>query len=76
MNPLSATTRERLHMQGFVDLSDAELAAIRPWLRLSPALTLIWMAVGLYFGSAYVIWAMLPFSILGEIVFAISCVFS
>ncbi len=67
MKTLSTITRKRLNMQGFVDLSDAELAAIRPWLRLSPALTVIWMAVGLFFGSAKVIWAMLPFSILGAI---------
>ena len=67
MKPISATTRKRLNMQGFVDLSDADLAAIGPWLRLSPALTVIWMAVGLFFGSAKVIWAMLPFSLLGAI---------
>ena len=67
MKTISLTSRKRLNMQGFVDLSDAELAAIRPWLRLSPALTVAWMAVGLFFGSAKVIWAMLPFSILGAL---------
>ncbi len=67
MKPISVTTRKRLDMQGFVDLSDAELAEIRPWLRVSPALTVIWMAAGLFFGSAKVVWAMIPFSILGAL---------
>lgn len=65
MKPISATTRKRLDMQGFVDQSDAALAEIRPWLRVSPALTVIWMTAGLFLGSAKVIWAMIPFSILG-----------
>jgi Domain of unknown function (DUF4395) len=67
MKTLSTVVRKRLDMQGFVDLSDAELAEIRLWLRVSPALTVIWMAAGLFVGSAKVIWAMIPFSILGAL---------
>ncbi|MCI0691873.1 DUF4395 domain-containing protein [candidate division KSB1 bacterium] len=67
MKTLSTIARKRLNMQGFVDLSDTELAEIRPWLRVSPALTVIWIAAGLFFGSAKVIWAIIPFSILGAL---------
>ncbi len=67
MKTISSTSRKRLEMQGFVDLSDADLAEIRPWLRVSPVITIIWMATGLFLGSAKVIWAMIPFSILGAI---------
>jgi hypothetical protein len=35
---LSATTRQRLAMQGFIGLNDTALAAIGPWLRLAPAI--------------------------------------
>lgn len=54
-------------MQGFVGMSDAALSEIRPWLRVSPAITIVWMATGLFLGSAKVIWALIPFSILGAI---------
>jgi hypothetical protein len=67
MKTLSPTSRKRLEMQGFVNMSDADLAEIRPWLRVSPVITVIWMAAGLFLGSAKVIWAMIPFSILGAI---------
>lgn len=54
-------------MQGFVGMSDADLSEIRPWLRVSPVITIIWMATGLFLGSEQVIWAMIPFSIFGAI---------
>lgn len=67
MKPISVTTRKRLEMQGFVGMSDVDLAALRPWLRVSPFITMTWMAAGLLLGSATVIWAMIPFSILGAL---------
>lgn len=67
MKTLSPITRQRLEMQGFIGMNDAELAEIRPWLRLSPILTIAWMAIGLFFGSAKIIWTLLPFSLLGAL---------
>ena len=67
MKTLSQVTRARLEMQGFINLSDDELLELRPWLRLSPIITIAWMAVGIALASARVIWALLPFSILGAI---------
>jgi hypothetical protein len=67
MKSISPTSRKRLEMQGFVGMSDADLAEIRPWLRVSPVITVTWMAAGLFLGSAKVIWAMIPFSILGAL---------
>jgi hypothetical protein len=67
MKTISPAARKRLEMQGFVDMSDADLAEIRPWLRVSPVITVLWMAAGLFLGSAKVIWAMIPFSIAGAI---------
>lgn len=67
MKTLSQVTRARLEMQGFTNLSDGELLELRPWLRLSPIITIAWMATGIALASARVIWALLPFSILGVI---------
>jgi hypothetical protein len=65
MKTISLTTRKRLEMQGFLNMNDADLAEIRPWLRLSPILTILWMGIGLFAGSAKVIWAIIPFLIFG-----------
>jgi hypothetical protein len=54
-------------MQGFVGMSDADLAEIRPWLQGSPIITVIWIAAGLFLGSAKVIWALIPFLLLGAL---------
>ncbi len=67
MKTISPTSRKRLEMQGFTNMSDADLAEIRPWLRVSPVITVIWMATGLFLGSAKAIWVMIPFSILGAL---------
>jgi hypothetical protein len=48
MKIISPTSRKRLEMQGFVGMSDADLSEIRPWLRVSPAITIVWMAAGLF----------------------------
>ena len=65
MKTITPTTHALLEMQGFSGMDDAALAGLRPWLRVAPALTIVWVAVGLLLGSARVIWAVLPFSLLG-----------
>jgi hypothetical protein len=64
---ISTSVRRRIEAQGFVGLDDGTLAAIQYWLRLSPAICMIWTAVGLFLGSPMVLWALVPFAALGAI---------
>lgn len=59
------TMRERIQAQGFCGLDDATYRQINYPLRLSPAICMVWAAVGTALGSAYVLWALLPFAALG-----------
>jgi hypothetical protein len=59
------TARRRLEMQGFVGLSDEEIRQFNYWLRLSPALCLIWVATGVYLGSPILLAVLVPFAFLG-----------
>ena len=59
--------RRRLEAQGFLGLSDETLAEVGPWLRLAPAICMVWTAVGTYLGSATVLWALVPFAALGTV---------
>lgn len=45
MSTVSATTRQRIEAQGYLCLSDATLAEVGPWLRLSPAICMVWVAM-------------------------------
>jgi hypothetical protein len=62
---LSNHTRTRLEMQGFVGLSDETLAEVRPWLRLAPAVCMIWTVVASALASPIMIWALTPLAALG-----------
>ncbi len=42
MSVISITTRRRIEAQGFVGLDDDTLAQINYWLRLAPAICMIW----------------------------------
>ena len=42
MNTVSSTTRKRIEAQGYLGLSDAALAEVGPWLRLAPAICMVW----------------------------------
>ena len=61
------TTRKRLETQGFLGLDDRSLAEINYWLRLSPAICMLWAAVGTALNSASLLWALVPFALLGAI---------
>lgn len=67
MSYISAIARERMQAQGFCGLSDATYAQINYPLRLSPAIMLVWVAVGTVLGSAQILWAVVPFTALGAI---------
>jgi hypothetical protein len=67
MAQISATARERIQAQGFCGVSDATYAQINYPLRLSPAIMMVWVAVGTVLGSADILWALVPFTALGAI---------
>jgi hypothetical protein len=66
--PSTATTvRENIQAQGFCGLDDKTCAHINYPLRLSPAICMIWAAVGTAFASPITLSALIPFAALGAI---------
>jgi hypothetical protein len=61
------SVRSRIEAQGFLNLDDETVARINYWLRLSPTICMIWTAVGTALQSAAVLWALLPFAVLGAL---------
>jgi hypothetical protein len=55
---VSSVTRQRLAGQGFMGMSDEELAELGPWLRLAPAMTFAWVVLATASASAWSLWAM------------------
>jgi len=67
MSQISTKARERIQAQGFCGLSDATYAQINYPLRLSPAIMMVWVAVGTVLASARILWALVPLTALGAI---------
>ena len=67
MSQISTTARERIQAQGFCGLDDATYMQINYPLRLSPAIMMVWVAVGTVLASARILWALVPFTALGAI---------
>lgn len=67
MSTVTATARERIQAQGFCGLDDRTCAQINYPLRLSPAICMVWAAVGTAFASSTILWALVPFAALGAI---------
>jgi Domain of unknown function (DUF4395) len=67
MSHVTAAIRERIQAQGFCGLDDATYAQINYPLRLSPAICMIWVAVGTARASPTILWALAPFAALGAI---------
>ncbi len=67
MSAATQTIRERIEAQGFCDLSDESYAQFNYPLRLSPAICMIWAAVGTALASPGILWALVPFAALGAI---------
>jgi len=63
----SATARTNIQAQGFCGLDDETYAQINYPLRLSPAICMVWAAIGTALGSATILWALAPFAALGAI---------
>ena len=67
MSTVTETVRERIRAQGFCGLDDKTCAQLNYPLRLSPAICMLWTAVGTALASAPVLWALVPFAALGAI---------
>jgi hypothetical protein len=67
MSVISAKTKNRIEAQGFVEIADDEIRQINYWLRLAPAICMTWTAVGVVLASPIVLWALVPFALLGGI---------
>jgi hypothetical protein len=61
------TARARIEAQGFVGLDAHTLAQINYWLRLAPAICMVWTAIGTARESAALLWALAPFAALGAL---------
>jgi hypothetical protein len=67
MATVTATVRARIHAQGFCGLDDTTCAQVNYPLRLSPAICMVWAAVGTALASPAILWALMPFAALGAI---------
>jgi hypothetical protein len=65
--PVNPQVRTRLEAQGFCGLDDTALQELAPWLRWSPALCALIMAVGLAMKSSTVLWALAGIAFLGSV---------
>lgn len=61
------TVRKNLQAQGFCGLNDKTCAELNYPLRLSPAICMVWAAVGTALASPSILWALAPFAALGAI---------
>ena len=61
------TPIDRLDAQGYATVDRQTLAAVEPWLRWSPALCALFMAVGTVFASPLVLWGLAVTAALGTI---------
>jgi hypothetical protein len=61
------TARARIEAQGFLGLDDQTVSRINYWLRLSPAICMVWTGLGTGLQSAAVLWWLVPFAALGAI---------
>jgi hypothetical protein len=65
MSSVSATTRKRIEAQGYLGLSDADLAEVGPWLRFAPAGCMVWIAIATYYQSEAALIVLAPIAALG-----------
>jgi hypothetical protein len=67
MSSTLETVRENIQAQGFCGLDDKTCVEINYPLRMSPAICMVWAAVGTALASPAVLWALVPFAALGAI---------
>lgn len=64
-NEISITERKRLEAQGYLGFDDHFLSRIHYWLRITPALCVLWALAGTFMRSPFVLWAFVLFALLG-----------
>lgn len=62
-----ATAIDRLDAQGYVNVDRRTLAQVEPWLRWSPALCTLVMAIGTVLASQWILWGLAPFALAGAL---------
>jgi hypothetical protein len=67
MPAVTGQVRERIAAQGFCDLDEQTYAEINYPLRLSPAICMVWTAVGTALASPVILWALVPFAAMGAL---------
>jgi len=67
MSSILGTVRENIQAQGFCGLDDKTSAQINYPLRMSPAICMVWAAVGTALASPTILWVLAPFAALGAI---------
>jgi hypothetical protein len=65
MSTVPNKNRQRFETQGYLGLSDATFAEVGPWLRLSPAICMAWVAIATYYKSTTALLVLIPFAVLG-----------
>jgi len=61
------TISENIQAQGFCGLDDKSYAEFNYPLRLSPAICMLWVALGTAIASPVALWSLVPFAVLGAI---------
>lgn len=64
---VSPVVRKRLEAQGFCNLDDPTLDELAPWMRWSPALCTVFMAVGTALNSPLILWSLAATAFLGTL---------
>ena len=67
MASIFGTARENIQAQGFCGLDDKACEQLNYPLRFSPAICMIWAAVGTALASPTILWVLAPFAALGAI---------
>ena len=67
MSQAAATIRKRVQAQGFCGFDDETYRKLNYPLRLSPAICMIWTAIGTAVASPIILWGLVPFAALGAI---------
>lgn len=67
MSNLSVKARRRLDLQGLAAVDDEYLGKVHYWLRLAPAVSLLWTAAGVWLAAPSILWALAALAVLGAL---------
>lgn len=62
-----SSTRKRVELQGFRNLTDDEIAGINYGLRVAPAICMVWGAIGTALASPLILLSLAPFALMGAV---------